>query len=337
MSNPTDILELARRRLQEAEDVFEEIAGMEVSHPLNPEESRVADALFTKMTNFRKVLTSGKEAVKGWKKKRASTNRVQGSSAKRPRPAPESDEDDESLVLVGSPSFKDEVKKAIKKPNYTAQEWFQMILEGNGGTMFQEATSGLYMVATGIANLPTQALNETVEETLKSPTASEVMELTDQTRIAEIDGEDLYRRYKGGKSFVVRQAYQARCTIKGIGCDYQSPKFLSFAKKYKDYNTGANRFLDAYLKLRSAVLICPPLHIQRFLSSRLGPKLKEAVHMLSTHLTLEKEKREKVNRKVLVALIGILVEDEDARNQLLVALADVDQTIDASSGTQSNA
>ncbi|CAE6456064.1 unnamed protein product, partial [Rhizoctonia solani] len=335
MSNPTDILELARRRLQEAEDVFEEIAGMEVSHPLNPEESRVADALFTKMTNFRKVLTSGKEAVKGWKKKRASTNRVQGSSAKRPRPAPESDEDDESLVLVGSPSFKDEVKKAIKKPNYTAQEWFQMILEGNGGTMFQEATSGLYMVATGIANLPTQALNETVEETLKSPTASEVMELTDQTRIAEIDGEDLYRRYKatknpsgalnqrtplyilqhlvlsihnlqfslgwsrlskgdteGGKSFVVRQAYQARCAIKGIGCDYQSPKFLSFAKKFKDYNTGANRFLDAYLR---------------------------------------------VNRKVLVALIGILVEDEDARNQLLVALADVDQTIDASSGTQSNA
>ncbi|CCO37288.1 hypothetical protein BN14_11443 [Rhizoctonia solani AG-1 IB] len=98
-----------------------------------------------------------------------------------------------------SEEFEAEVKKALEKDKYTVREWFEMILQGKEGTVIQEAISGLYLIATGIASISSSDLTQSLGNVF-SDLQRDIMKAVDQTPINELVPEDLYRRYKSTKN-----------------------------------------------------------------------------------------------------------------------------------------
>ncbi|KAL5638126.1 hypothetical protein ACGC1H_004993 [Rhizoctonia solani] len=135
------------------------------------------------------------------------------------------------------------------------------------------------------------------------------------SRLEKGDGEN-------GKKRIVREAYAADCKAKGLPLDYDLPAFKTFAKKIKDYNTGVNRFLQAYIELRSILLLLPQLGAQRFISPQLGPKLKEAVAKMD--FEDEAQDRERVHHAILQGVIVILGSE---KQDLSGALKDINEAI----------
>ncbi|KAG8714719.1 hypothetical protein FRC11_007386 [Ceratobasidium sp. 423] len=134
---------------------------------------------------------------------------------------------------------------------------------------------------------------------------------------------------ENGKATIMKETYRIECRDKGIAVDYESMHFKKFVKSMKNYHTGCNRFLEAYLQLGAILLLCPRLRIQRFANSKLGPKLKQAVTLIMFP-DEEDIHREAIHKNVLDATINILTgTDGSAENisNLALALKDIDKAI----------
>ncbi|CAE7191603.1 unnamed protein product [Rhizoctonia solani] len=136
------------------------------------------------------------------------------------------------------------------------------------------------------------------------------------SRLEKGDGDN-------GKKHVIRAAYAAKCKAEGIAVDYDSPGCKTFGRRIRDYNTGINRFLEAYTKKRSILLLCPQLSVHRFVSPHLGPKLKSAIAQINFSEE-EYQAREQVHLAILQEVIGIIGK---GKQDLTSALKDINDAI----------
>ncbi|CAE6472634.1 unnamed protein product [Rhizoctonia solani] len=127
---------------------------------------------------------------------------------------------------------------------------------------------------------------------------------------------------ENGKSTVVKQTYEVEC--EGNEADFESREFELFASRLKDYHTGCNRFLAAYRRLGSILLLCPRLRFQRFADSRLGPELGRTVRWFVLPED-EYRRREGIHRQVLDLVIAIIEDTE--KPELVKALQDIEEEL----------
>ncbi|KAG8749833.1 hypothetical protein FRC11_010978, partial [Ceratobasidium sp. 423] len=201
---------------------------------------------------------------------------------------------------VGNDGFKEDLAKAMKDYKYSIQAWYEGVSEASAPNMFVEVSYGLYFIAAGLQGL-----------------APEEMSSLGWSQLEKGDIEN-------GKKQVVRETYAAHCEAKHKPVDYKSDDFKTFVAQIKDYNSGFNRFLLAYKKLGSVLLLCPQLiSAHRFLSPHLGPKLKEAIIGMDFPQG-ERQSREHVHNAILMKVVAI---PGDERQDLAGALKDIDQTI----------
>ncbi|CAE6446078.1 unnamed protein product [Rhizoctonia solani] len=216
-----------------------------------------------------------------------------------------------------SEEFEAEVKRALEKDKYTVREWFEMILQGKEGTVIQEATSGLYLIATGIASISSSDLTQSLGNVFLD-LQCDIMKAVDQTPINELVPEDLYRRYKstkntssplnkqsenvllqhivllskgdpgteGTKSNVIHQAYEAKCRLKERAVDFKCVQ--AFWVYY--FAMSAATYSASVAQRERNPRKCPPTSVVRVLE--------------------------------------VLIEDEDDRANVHLNLADIDQMIE---------
>ncbi|KAG8712357.1 hypothetical protein FRC11_000346 [Ceratobasidium sp. 423] len=358
--------------LRQAKGKLKAVSNTQGSRPPNQEENDAAKELNTEMSLVRSAMSETKKSVQGWK----GPPKRKPSKAQKPNKRPKvakKDKEEESNdgALVGSECFRKAMQDTMDSGEYTIDEWYKAITAGDPGTIFDLASYGLYVVATGIANVAPKEMTSALAMVLAPHALKlEVLGSVESARIVDIHTDELFKFYqvasdphhalnkrpqiellqhmvlgvqaaqssiawsriekgsknKEGRGAVVQRWYREKCQAKGEDADLGSSEFGKFASGVKDYNSGANRFLEAYKQLGSILFLCPLLNIYRFLNSDLGPKLKKAIGEMAEDDREGKLKgREPMHRRILFKIIRILDDDEDP--MLIAAIKDIDEAL----------
>ncbi|KAG8728904.1 hypothetical protein FRC11_009974 [Ceratobasidium sp. 423] len=356
--------------LHQAKGKLKAVSNTQGSQPPNQEENDAAKELNTEMSLVRSAISETKKSAQGWKgppKRKPSkaatkpnkppkvAKKVRGSlpveSGIKPEFLQDKEEESNDGTLVGSECFRKEMQDMMNSGEYTIDEWYKAITAGDPGTIFDLASYGLYVVATGIANVVPKEMTWALAMVLAPHALKlEVLGSVESARIVDIHTDELFNdphhalnkrpqiellqhmvlgvqaaqssitwsriekgsKNKEGRGAVVQRWYREKCEAKGEDADFGSSEFGKFASGVKDYNSGANRFLEAYKQLGSILLLCPLFNIYRFLNSDLGPKLKKAIGEMAKDDREGKLKgREPMHRRILFKIICILDDDED--------------------------
>ncbi|CAE6458283.1 unnamed protein product [Rhizoctonia solani] len=169
------------------------------------------------------------------------------------------------------------------------------------------------------SNDPSHAVNRRPRIVLLQNIVSGIHSLKSSLGWSRLEKGDI----ENGKKRVVRDAYAVHCQEQGLALDYESSGYVDFARGIKAYNTGVNRYFDAYKKLGSVLLLCPQLSPQRFISSTLGPRLKEAISGMEISDD-EGQTRECTHDGILAGVIAIL---DNENCNLAAGLKDVKEEI----------
>ncbi|KDN36114.1 hypothetical protein RSAG8_11061, partial [Rhizoctonia solani AG-8 WAC10335] len=195
----TKAIDAAMASMEEVKKNLKLVSNQD-SQPPDKAESEKVRLFFKGMGEMRGTMVETKKKVNEWKgpPKARKSNAPAQRPNKRPRVTTEDVvEEPVQGAMVGSPEFREEVKRSISEREGTMEEWYDYVTMGNPGTIFNLASTGLLVVAVGVEETEIRLMMSTLAELL-APEALElqVFASVQNASIGKINPEVLSRFYK---------------------------------------------------------------------------------------------------------------------------------------------